>query len=58
MNANTCILHDGAILASSGELPLSAEELTSLLAGNEATMQREFVSGGVPYTLLALGNRS
>lgn len=58
MNANTCILHDGAILASSGELPLSAEELTSLLAGNEATMQREFVSGGVPYTLLALGKRS
>lgn len=58
MNANTCILHDGAILASSGELPLSAEELTSLLAGNEATIQREFVSGGVPYTLLALGNRS
>lgn len=58
MNANTCILHDGAILASSGELPLSAEELTTLLAGNDATMQREFVSGGVPYTLLALGNRS
>lgn len=54
MNANTCILHDGAVLASSGELPLSAEELTSLLAGNEATMQREFVSGGVLMMIAAL----
>ncbi len=57
-NAITCILHDGKLLASSGDLPVSAETLSGMISTDSGASQQEFTADGTTYTLLALGSRS
>ena len=58
MNATTCILHNGQLLATSGTLPIAEEELANRLVTGNATDQQEFKANDTDYTLLAIGNRS